>query len=67
MAHGEQAWRAQLQPYYREYGIDPAAIPVGPGRAPFTRAVADALQPFRPAAVVSFRFLAARCSRCSRA
>ncbi len=51
----EQAWRAELQPYYREYGIDPAAIPAGPGRAPFTRAVADALEPFRPA-VVSFHF-----------
>ncbi len=54
-AQREQAWRAELHPYYREYGIDPAAIPAGPGRAPFTRAVADALEPFRPA-VVSFHF-----------
>jgi nitronate monooxygenase len=51
----EAAWRAALQPYYREWGIDPASIPAGPGRAPFTMEAADALEPFRPA-VVSFHF-----------
>ena len=51
----EARWRAALAPYYRELGIDPAAIPDGPGRAPFTDESADALEPFRPP-VVSFHF-----------
>lgn len=51
----EAAWRAALGPYFREFGIDPASIPAGPGRAPFTREAADALEPYRPA-VVSFHF-----------
>src|SRR4051812_683255 len=51
----EAAWRATLGPYYREYGIDAATIPAGPGRAPFTAEAADALEEFKPA-VVSFHF-----------
>jgi nitronate monooxygenase len=51
----EAAWRAALAPYFKEYGIDPAAIPAGPGRLPFSAAAADALEEFRPA-VVSFHF-----------
>jgi nitronate monooxygenase len=51
----EAAWREALGPYYREFGIDPASIPVGPGRAPFSDAFADVLEPFRPE-VVSFHF-----------
>ena len=51
----EAAWRALLAPYYREYGIDPGAIPAGPGRAPFTAEAAEVLAEFRPA-VVSFHF-----------
>jgi nitronate monooxygenase len=51
----EAAWRKALAPYYREHGIDPATIPAGPGRAPFTVQSADALEPFKPA-VVSFHF-----------
>ena len=51
----EAAWRAALTPYYRGYGIDPHAIPAGPGRAPFTAEAADVLEEFRPA-VVSFHF-----------
>ena len=54
-ARREAAWRAALTPYYKEYGIDPNAIPAGPGRAPFTAEAADALQEFKPA-VVSFHF-----------
>ena len=54
-ARREAAWRAALTPYYKEYGIDPNAIPAGPGRAPFTADAADALEDFRPA-VVSFHF-----------
>lgn len=51
----EAAWRAALGPYFREFGIDPASIPAGPGRVPFTKEAADALEPYRPA-VVSFHF-----------
>lgn len=51
----EAAWRQALGGFYRESGIDPATIPAGPGRAPFSEAMADALEPFKPA-VVSFHF-----------
>jgi len=54
-AEREAAWRAALARYYEEFGIDAAAIPAGPGRAPFSSAYADALEEFRPA-VVSFHF-----------
>jgi nitronate monooxygenase len=54
-AEREDAWRAALTPYYREYGIDPNSIPAGPGRAPFTREAAEILEQFKPA-VVSFHF-----------
>ena len=51
----EAAWRAALAPYYREFGIDPASIKPGPGRAPFDAAGAAVLEQVRPA-VVSFHF-----------
>src|SRR5258708_799496 len=51
----ESAWRAALMPYYRQYGIDPAGIPTGPGRAPFSADFADVLEVYQPA-VVSFHF-----------
>ncbi len=51
----EAAWRAALVPFYRKYGIDPADIPAGPGRSPFSAEAADMLGEFRPA-VVSFHF-----------
>ena len=54
-AEREKAWRAALAPYYREYGIDPDTIPVGPGRNPFNAESAAILEEFRPA-VVSFHF-----------
>ena len=54
-AQREAAWRALLGPYYKEFGIDAAAIPAGPGRTPFTGEFADVLEPFKPA-VVSFHF-----------
>jgi nitronate monooxygenase len=54
-ADREAAWRELLGPYYREFGIDPAAIPDGPGRAPFSAAAAEVLAAFKPA-VVSFHF-----------
>jgi nitronate monooxygenase len=54
-AEREAAWRAALAPYYAEFGIDASGIPAGPGRAPFSHAMADVLAEFRPA-VVSFHF-----------
>lgn len=51
----EAAWREALAPYYLELGLDPAQIPSGPGRAPFSGEAAELLTEFRPA-VVSFHF-----------
>jgi nitronate monooxygenase len=51
----EEAWKKTLLPYFEEFGIDPAAIPSGPGRLPFSSTIADALAEFRPP-VVSFHF-----------
>lgn len=54
-AEREAAWRAALAPYFAEFGVDPEAIPAGPGRAPFGHEAADVLEEFRPP-VVSFHF-----------
>jgi nitronate monooxygenase len=59
-AEREARWRQALAPYYREYGIDSAALhtsPLGPApsRAPFNAAMLDVLRDFKPA-VVSFHF-----------
>ena len=54
-AEREGAWRARLAPYYDEFGLDAATIPLGSGRAPFGPDAADVLDEFRPA-VVSFHF-----------
>lgn len=51
----QAAWEQALSPYYREMGLDPAAIPSGPGRVPFGHDSADVLETFQPA-VVSFHF-----------
>ncbi|MDB5779580.1 MAG: 2-nitropropane dioxygenase [Polaromonas sp.] len=51
----ETKWRAALAPYYAEFGIDPATVPAGGGRAPFSHEFADVLAAFRPP-VVSFHF-----------
>ncbi|ODU06925.1 MAG: 2-nitropropane dioxygenase [Rubrivivax sp. SCN 71-131] len=51
----EQRWRQRLAPYYREYGLDPAAAPAGAMRAPFSAALADLVEPLQPP-VVSFHF-----------
>ncbi len=51
----EAAWRAALVPYYAEFGIDPATIPPGPGRVPFTEEAADLLSEFKPP-ILSFHF-----------
>jgi nitronate monooxygenase len=51
----EAAWRRRLAPFYRELGIDPDAIPAGPGRASFDNDAVDVLSEIRPP-VVSFHF-----------
>ena len=51
----EAAWRATLAPAYAEFGIDPTAIPAGPGRRPFDAETAELLAAFAPP-VVSFHF-----------
>jgi nitronate monooxygenase len=48
-------WRSTLRTFYEEVGIDPSSIPAGPGRVPFSHAVADVVEPFAPP-VVSFHF-----------
>ncbi len=51
----ETAWRLLLAPYYRELGLDVAASVPSVIREPFTDAMADVLEPFRPP-VISFHF-----------
>ena len=51
----EARWRAALAPYYAEFGIDPATVPPGAGRAPFSSEFADVLAEFKPP-IVSFHF-----------
>lgn len=51
----EGVWRGALAPYYAEFGVDPAAIPAGPGRRPFDAESAALLAAFQPP-VVSFHF-----------
>jgi nitronate monooxygenase len=54
-AEREAAWRRLLAPYYAEHGIDVASIPASAGRAPFSAALCDVIEPYRPP-VVSFHF-----------
>ncbi|MGH8140831.1 MAG: NAD(P)H-dependent flavin oxidoreductase [Steroidobacteraceae bacterium] len=51
----EAKWRASLDGYYAEFGIDTSKIPAGPGRSPFSAQALDVLREFRPP-VVSFHF-----------
>ena len=51
----ETAWRDALAPYYRELGLDIAAVRAGPGRNPFDVQSAELIEELRPA-VVSFHF-----------
>jgi nitronate monooxygenase len=54
-ADRESRWRERLARYYREFGVDSAAIPAGPVRAPFDHDAADVLSVLKPP-VVSFHF-----------
>jgi nitronate monooxygenase len=51
----EARWRETLAPFYAEAGLDIRAVPAGAGRVPFSHAVADVVEPFRPP-VMSFHF-----------
>ncbi|MGE0423205.1 MAG: NAD(P)H-dependent flavin oxidoreductase [Reyranellaceae bacterium] len=51
----EAAWRQSLGAYYAEFGIDPAKIPEGPGRAPFDEVTCELMVELKPK-VVSFHF-----------
>ena len=51
----EAAWRERLAPYYREFGIDPAAPVPFSNRAPFDAALLEVVLETRPEAV-SFHF-----------
>jgi nitronate monooxygenase len=51
----EARWREALAPFYAEAGLDIGAVPAGAGRVPFSHAVADLVEPFRPP-IVSFHF-----------
>jgi nitronate monooxygenase len=50
----ESRWLEALAPYYREYGVGPAAVPPPP-RAPFSGAMCEVVEEARPE-VVSFHF-----------
>jgi nitronate monooxygenase len=54
-ARREQVWRAALAPYAAELGIDLETAPPGAGRTPFSEALCDLIEPFRPP-VLSFHF-----------
>lgn len=50
-----QRWAQALGPYYREWGLDAAQVPQGPGRTPFDCDMFDVLAA-APPPVVSFHF-----------
>jgi len=51
----EAAWKQRLAPYYKEYGIDPAAPLNAANRAPFDGAMCELVEDLRPE-IVSFHF-----------
>lgn len=51
----EQKWRAQLAPWFDQFGVVEKDIPTGSSRLPFSHQSADAIEPFKPA-IVSFHF-----------
>src|ERR1700737_783653 len=51
----EAVWRAQLAPYYKEFGIDVRAEAAGPPRTPFDEEAGAVLGESRPP-IVSFHF-----------
>jgi nitronate monooxygenase len=50
-----EMWRAALEPYYREFGLDPHDVPSGAGRTPFDAELCAIVEETRPE-IVSFHF-----------
>lgn len=50
-----ETWLAALAPYFAEYDVDASHVSTGPGRAPFSDAIAGLIEELRPP-VVSFHF-----------
>ena len=50
-----EAWQKKLAPYFSEFGATPKSLPNSASRAPFSHAIADAIEAFLPP-VVSFHF-----------
>lgn len=53
--HQQDIWKQQLQPYYKELGLDIEGVSVGTSRKPFNHEMADAIEPFSPE-FISFHF-----------
>jgi nitronate monooxygenase len=51
----EAAWRQRLAPYYKEFGVDPAAPVNAANRAPFDAAMCEVVEELKPE-VISFHF-----------
>jgi nitronate monooxygenase len=51
----EAAWQRLLEPYFKELGLDPTALPLIPARAAFDSVMCDLVVDLRPE-VVSFHF-----------
>src|SRR5215212_307711 len=51
----EAAWRQRLAPYYKEFGLDPAAQVNAANRAPFDAAMCEVVEELKPE-VISFHF-----------
>jgi nitronate monooxygenase len=54
-AKREAGWKARLAPYYKEFGLDPAAPVNAANRAPFDEAMCSVVEELKPE-VVSFHF-----------
>jgi len=54
-AKREAGWKARLAPYYKEFGLDPAAPVNAANRAPFDEAMCAVVEELKPE-VVSFHF-----------
>ena len=51
----EAAWKERLSPYYKEFGLDPAAPITAANRAPFDGAMCEVVEELKPE-IVSFHF-----------
>ncbi len=54
-AGSEARWKQRLEPYYREYGLDPSSPVNAANRAPFDEAMCEVVEQLKPE-IVSFHF-----------